>query len=274
MKQLTKNIYIETGWSGANVGCIVTSGGLVMIDTPHNPSDAIKWKKEVESKGTVKYLINTESHEDHYFCDFFFKVPVIAHEKARECILKSNVKQMVEVVAFKDPAGVPLVKDYKLNVPSITFSQNLTFYLGDHTFHLIHFGGHSPGLISIVIPEERVVFTGDNVHNKIQAFTHEADPYAWLEAIDKIANMDVDYIVPGHGEAGGKGILKAEKEFLLDSIRKIKDAIKQGWTKEETIARVSFERDPMDLGMGDYGKVLLDMSVAQMYDFLSKKNAH
>jgi cyclase len=271
MKQLTKNVFIETGWSGANVGCVVTSEGLVMIDTPHNPSDAMKWKQQVESKGVVKYLINTESHEDHYFCDFFFKVPVITHEKAREVILKSNVKQMTGVVAFKDPEGVSLVKDYKPNVPVITFSQNLTFYLGKHTFQLIHFGGHSPSLISILIPEERVVFTGDNVHNKIQAFTHEADPYAWLEAIDKISMMDIDYIVPGHGEAGDKSILKPEKEFIQESIVKIKNALKQGWTKEETIARVSFERDPMDYGMGDYGKVLLDMSVAQMYDFLSKK---
>jgi len=58
MKQLTKNIYIETGWPGANVGCIVTSEGVVMVDTPGNPSDAMKWKREVESKGTIKYLIN------------------------------------------------------------------------------------------------------------------------------------------------------------------------------------------------------------------------
>ncbi len=271
MKQLTKNVFIETKWTGANVGCIVTSEGLVLIDTPHNPSDAMEWKQFVESKGVVKYLINTESHEDHYFCDFFFKLSVITHDKAIEVILKSNLKRMLDVVAFKDPAGVPLVKDYKLNVPAITFSQNLTFYLGNHTFQLIHFGGHSPSLISILIPEEKVVFTGDNVHNKIQPFMHEADPYAWLAAIDKISEMEVDYLVPGHGEEGDKRILKAEKDFVQDSINKIKNAIKQGWTKEETISRVSLEKYPMDYGMGDYGKVLLNMSVTQMYDFLSKK---
>ena len=50
MKQLTNNIFVETKWSGANVGCIVTAEGLVMIDTPHCPSDAVVWKKEVASK--------------------------------------------------------------------------------------------------------------------------------------------------------------------------------------------------------------------------------
>jgi cyclase len=270
MKQLTRNIYIETGWPGANVGCIVTTEGLVMIDTPHNPSDAMKWKKDVESKGTVKYLINTESHEDHFFCDVFFKVPVIAHEKAREGILAADVKKLVETVAFKDPPGLPLVKDYKLNVPSITFSERLTLYLGKHSFQLIHLGGHSAGLIAILIPEERVVFTGDNVHNHIQPYMHEADPYGWLDAIEIIASMDVDYIVPGHGDACGKAVLEEEKDFVLDSIDKIKKAIKQGWNKKETIARVTFDRYPLDFGLGDYGKVLMDMSVSRMYEVLSE----
>lgn len=95
MKQLTKNICIETGWSGANVGCIITEDGLVLIDTPYKPSDAMEWKRGIESKGTVKYLINTESHTDHFACDFFFKVPVVAHEKAREAILKNRCKTVV-----------------------------------------------------------------------------------------------------------------------------------------------------------------------------------
>jgi cyclase len=271
MKQVTKNVFVETGWPGANVGCIVTANGLVMIDTPHNPSNAMSWKKEVESKGTVKYLINTESHSDHFFGDFFFKVPVVAHEKAREGILAADIKELVQSVALRDPAGVPLVKDYKLNVPSITFSEQLTLYVGEHSFELLHFGGHSPGLIAVLIPEERVVFTGDNVHNKIQPFMHEADPYAWIDAIDIIAGMDVDYIVPGHGEYSDKGILKYETDFVQDSTDKIKQAIKKGWSKEETLARVSFEQYPIDAGMGAFAKVLLDLSVTHMYEFLSKK---
>lgn len=271
MKQLTKNIFIETGWSGANVGCIITTDGLVMIDTPHRPSDAVEWKKEVESRGTVKYLINTESHDDHFTCDFFFKVPVVAHEKAREAIVKADVKQILEIISQKDPAGVPLVKDYKINVPAITFSERLTLYLGKHSFHLIHQPGHSAGQIAVLIPEERVVFTGDNVCYKIQGFLHEADPYAWIESIEQISEMDVDYIVPGHGEPCDKNFLGEQTDFVLDCTDKIKNALKKGWTKEETLAKVSFERYPMDAGLEAFGKVLLEWSVAHMYDFLSRR---
>lgn len=271
MQQLTQNVFIETVWSGANVGCIITAAGLVMIDTPHKPSDTAKWKKEVESKGTVKYLINTESHDDHFTCDFFFNVPVVAHEKAREAIVAADVKMLLDIVAHKDPAGVPLVKNYKKNVPAITFSERLTLYVGNHTFQLIHTPGHSAGQTSILIPEERMVFTGDNVCYKIQGFLHEADPYAWLESLKKIEKMDVDYIVPGHGGVCDKSFLKEQAEFVQECTDKIKDAIKKGWTREESIARVSFKRYPMDIGLDEFGKVLLEWSVGHMYELLSQK---
>ena len=253
------------------MGCIITRDGLVMIDTPHKPSNAMTWKKEVESRGTVKYLINTESHDDHFTCDFFFQVPVVAQEKAREEIAAAEVKMILDVIAQKDPAGFPLMKGYKKNVPSITFSDQLALYVGNHSFHLIHMPGHSAGQTSVLVPEERLVFTGDNVCYKIQGFLHEADPYAWLESIKKIEKLDVDYIVPGHGGVCDKSFLKEQTAFVQECIDKIKDALKKGWTREEAIARISFERYPMDQGLEVFGKVLLEWSVGHMYDFLSPR---
>ena len=40
MKQLTANVFVETGLKGANHGLVMTSDGIVLIDTPHKPSDA------------------------------------------------------------------------------------------------------------------------------------------------------------------------------------------------------------------------------------------
>jgi len=272
MKQLTKNICVETGWSGANVGYVITTEGLVMIDTPHKPSDAIKWKEEVENKGKVRYLINTESHQDHTTCDFFFNTTVIAHEKAREKILNADVKRILERVVQKDPSCIPLIKDYKVNAPSITFSERLSLYMGKHSFHLIHMPGHTSGQIAVLIPEERAIFTGDNVCYKVQGFLHDSDPYAWLESIEQIDKMDVDYIVPGHGDVCDKSYLKEQKVFIQDCIDKVSNAITNGWTKEETLAGVSFlQCYPMDSGLEVSGPIMLEMSVARLYDLLSSK---
>ncbi len=251
------------------MGCVITSEGLILIDTPHAPSNGLAWKKEVESRGKVTYLINTEGHDDHYSCNFLFDVPVIAHEKTREAIRKADVKHIVEVIAHKDSGFARVANDFRLKLPSITFSEKAALFSGEHNFNLMHTPGHSAGLIAVHIPEERVVFTGDTVTYKIQGFLHEADPFIWLHSIKELEKLDVDRIVPGHGEPCDKSFLKEEADFVSECIDKIQEALKKGWSKEETIAKVSFVRFPLDGGLEEYGPVLLKMSVSNMYDVVA-----
>ena len=66
MKQLTSNIWVETEVRGRNFGFVTTSEGIVLIDTPHKPSTAMWLKAEIEKRGLLRYLINTEPHGDHW----------------------------------------------------------------------------------------------------------------------------------------------------------------------------------------------------------------
>ena len=271
MIQLSTNIVIETQWSGANVGCVITSEGLILIDTPHAISNGLTWKKEVESRGVVRYLINTEAHDDHYAGNFLFDVPVIAHAKTREAMSKADTKKIIEGISQKDPDLASIAQQFKLKLPSLTFSQDATLYSGEHSFNLIHLQGHSPCMIAIHIPEERVVFTGDNVTCGIQGFLHEADPFAWLDSLKKLEKLDVDHLIPGHGDPCDKSFLKDEAGFVSDCIAKIEDALQKGWSKEETIERVSFVHFPLDGVLEEFGQVLLEWSVSNMYDVISTR---
>ena len=53
MQQLTSNVHIETRQKGANHGLVATSDGLVLIDTPHKPSDAVRLRSEIERRGKL-----------------------------------------------------------------------------------------------------------------------------------------------------------------------------------------------------------------------------
>ena len=270
--QLTANIYVETGFRGANVGYVTTEQGVVMIDSPQRPTDAVAWRKEIEGKGRVSYLINTEPHGDHYFGNFFFAAPVIAHDKTREAILAADVGQLLERVAQIDPEGLPLVKEYRVNAPSITFSERLTLHLGSHSFHLIYLPDHTAGEIGVYVPEEKVVFTGDNVFGGVQTFLHEADPFAWLESLKKIGELEVDHIVPGHGEVCDRSYLGEQASFIQEWLDTVREAIDQGWSKEEAMARISLlDRYPMLAGMEDMGPGLQQMNVSRLYDVLSQR---
>ena len=269
--KVTANVHAEVGYYGANVGYITTEQGIVMVDSPQKPTDAVDWRKRVEKEGEIRYLIDTHAHADHFFGNFFFNAPVIAHQKTRESILKADIKQLLARVEEIDPEGLPLVSDYHINAPSITFSENLSLYLGSPTIELIHLPGHSTGETGILIPEERVLFTGDNIFRKVQAFLHEADPDIWLQSLKRIGELDVDYIIPGHGEICDKSYLVEQADFIQEWVDTVKKAIDKGWTKEEAMSRISLlDHYPMAPGNEKRGPELQKMNVSRLYDVLTK----
>ena len=44
MQQLTSNIFVEIQVRSCNFGYVTTTDGIVMIDSPRKPSDALKLK--------------------------------------------------------------------------------------------------------------------------------------------------------------------------------------------------------------------------------------
>lgn len=143
MEQLTANVFIETGLKGANHGVVTTSDGLVLIDTPHKPSDAVRLKGEIERLGCLRYIINTEPHGDHWTGNAFFDVPVVAHEGVRSRILGTDLAAHVARVASFGPDEPKFLENYKANAPVITFQTEMTLHVGNHTFHMIHARSHA-----------------------------------------------------------------------------------------------------------------------------------
>src|SRR4030095_5902339 len=103
MKQLTTNVFAETELKGANHGFVTTSGGIVLIDTPHKPSDDGRLRGEIERRGRLRYIINTEPHGDHWTGNAFFDVPVVAHQGVRSRILGTDLAAHVARVASFGP---------------------------------------------------------------------------------------------------------------------------------------------------------------------------
>ncbi len=272
MQRVSSNVYVETGFRGCNPGFVTTKEGVVMIDSPQNPSDVMKFKEQMKGKGEIRYLINTEPHVDHVAGNFFFPVTVIAHDGFKEALSSLTTDGIKEWVRTGDPDGVSLMEGYFLRKPSITFSERLFLYSGEHTFEVIHLPGHTASEAAVYIPEERVVFTGDNIFHKVQTFLHEAYPEDWLQSLKRIEELDVDVIVPGHGEVCDKSYIKEQASFIEEWMDAVREAIKQGLTKEEAQERISFlDRYPMDIGIEALGSEVQRWNVARLYDLLTAK---
>lgn len=274
MQQITNNIFTETKIRGCNPSYLVTTEGAVVIDTPQLPTHAVKMRNEIESKCAIRYIINTEHHVDHIFGNYFFNGAgtVVAHEGVLNEFMTrypeiNPYEYAKEAIPTDDPEGESIFPDEKTyfenyNAPTVTFTENLTIRLGDHTLELMHTPGHTPGQVCIHVPEERAVFCGDTIFNQCQTWLFTSDITKWLAALDVLASLDVDHIIPGHGPVCTKNEINYQRAILHEWIAAVATAQANGLTKEQCVDEMDFikKRVPVDIGQ-EY-----------MLDFVIKNN--
>ena len=272
MQQLTKNVFVETCLRGCNHGFVTTSDGIVMIDSPHKPSDALKLKAEIAKHGgNLRYIINTEPHGDHWTGNAFFDAPVVAHEGVRRRIQETDMVEHVARVATFGPDEPALLYGYRPNAPVITFKAGMTLHVGDHTFEMIHMPGHTMYQAAICIKEEGVVFTSDNIFHKVHTWLQEANPDLWLLALENLRKLPEEVFVPGHGAICGKEYLDEQASFIQEWKAYVGAAIDHGMSKNDAIERLTAmtDRYPMDIGQDGMAPGVMKRNVANLYDYLT-----
>ena len=269
MEQVTSNVFVETGIRGCNPGFVTTSDGIVLIDTPQSPSDAVKWRAEIESHGDVRYIINTEPHGDHWTGNAFFNAPVIAQEGVRERVLGTNMEERIARFSQESAEDARLFEGYRVNAPVLTFGDEMTLHVGDHTFHMIHMPGHTTCQAAIVIEEEGVVFTSDNVFCGVQTFIQEGNPDHWLQSLERLREVSAEVLVPGHGAVTDKSYLDEQGAFITEWMDYVRGGIEQGMTKEQAIERLTgfTERYPTDVGHDGRAPMIMRINVSNLYDY-------
>ena len=273
MEEISKNVYAETNFRGCNPGFVVTRVGVVMIDTPQMPADAIGWQDVIARHGAVRYLINTEPHGDHFTGNCFFEGTVVAHEGTRDAIVaaSANVDQVKEHLTQAFPELSSQLKGFSYRPPTITFSERMTLYVGDHTFHLINMPGHTPYQVAVFIPEERVVFTSDNIFCRVQAFLQQALPYEWLESLRQLEALEADVLVPGHGSVCDRRYIPEMRSVIQSWIDAVTSAIEQGLTVEEAQDKITdIDPYPLEGGIEGLSRQLPRINVARLYQVLKR----
>ncbi len=276
MEQLTANVFVETELKGANHGIVTTSDGIVLVDTPHKPSDAMRLKGEIEGHGRLRYIINTEPHGDHWTGNAFFNVPVVAQQGVRTRILGTDLTAHVARVASFGPDEPDLLKNYKPNVPVITFDSEMTLHIGNHTFRMIHMPGHTPYQAAVIVEEEGVVFTSDNIFCKVQTWLQEANPDSWLTALESLRALREETFVPGHGPVCDKRYIDEQGSFVREWVNYVRGGIERGVNRNECVANLTAltDRYPMDVGQDGMSPRVMQMNVANLYDYLTGAGIH
>jgi glyoxylase-like metal-dependent hydrolase (beta-lactamase superfamily II) len=83
--------------------------------------------------------------------------------------------------------------------------------VGNMAFQIIHTPGHSPGSVCLYWPREKALFSGDVIFNQGIGRTDlpGGDGPALKQSIKRLSGLDVEHLLPGHGEAvSGAALVK------------------------------------------------------------------
>jgi cyclase len=242
MEEIADNIFVETGKLGSNNTMIVTTAGIVLVDSPHKPTDAVAWRREVESRGQVAYLINTDHHIDHTMGNAFLPGTIVAHEGTRRQLAGNapTLEFMIELLGTIDPGGIALMEGYATRLPAITVNDRMTLHCGDVTLELSHHRGHTPNNLMVHVPERNILISGDLVCEAgLPAFV-DACLFDWFEAVKRIMEMGVRHVVPGHGEVCTPAEVGVFYDRMEELVGKVKREIEAGRPMDEIAASVRF----------------------------------
>ena len=244
LRRLTDRVLVETQHLGSNNGIVACGDGeLVLVDAPHRPTDAIAWAATVAEHGTPRFLVNTDHHPDHTIGNRWVPGTVVAHRRTRERLVEAapTREYLRELLAVIDPDAVPLVDDYEVRLAEVTFDERLALHVGDRHLELLHAPGHTENTIFVHVPEEGVLFTGDDVCNLGLPAWLDGRVATFFDAIDQAEAIDFEHLVPGHGEPGGRELLARYRDLGREVVGRVADAIARGDSRDECAERIRFE---------------------------------
>ncbi len=223
------NIHVAIGFGIANAVMIEGDDGLIIIDTMTTREEATEVLSEFRriSSKPVDAIIYTHSHPDHIFGADVFAAggtpEVYAHEtierhvkhlltEVRPCIGTRSMRMygnflapgQVYNVGIGPFVGIGPDSTVGFVQPTQTFTNRLEGEAAGIRFELIHTPGETDDQIAVWLPDQKVLLPGDNFYWTFpNLYTIRGTPFRnlknWYRSIDKIRDLEPEYMVPSHG---------------------------------------------------------------------------
>jgi glyoxylase-like metal-dependent hydrolase (beta-lactamase superfamily II) len=179
-------------------------------------------------------VVNTEKHLDHISGNCFFRengIDVYGYkgvartndelrqdiEEWNESILNKTRRDLREAEIFYDRTHI-------VN-PNKVVNDGEFFDLGEVVAEILPTKGHTQTNISVYVKEKKILYCGDCIVDKFipNLGSGNIDDWkTWIHSLDMISELELEYIVPGHGDViRGKEItnqINRMKQILSQAI--------------------------------------------------------
>ncbi|WP_343487469.1 subclass B1 metallo-beta-lactamase [Allomuricauda sp. d1] len=202
IKQLTQNTYqhisfLETESFG-KVACngliIKNSDEALVLDSPVSNEDSKKLIAWVEEQLNCKIIgvVATHFHDD--------------------CIGGLDAFHDLNIPSYANQLTLEFIDEKKYTLPEVGFEESRDLNVGEAVVQLRFLGqGHTYDNIVGYFSKEKVLFGGCLVKaiNAPEGFIGDANVDAWPNTVKKVKTTfpEMEIVIPGHGDAGGKELL-------------------------------------------------------------------
>ncbi len=238
-------------WGESNAGLIVGDGESLLVDTLWDVKFSRVMLEAMEAltlDAPIKTLVNTHADGDHFFGNQLLPdvetitsqsaYDEMGHTQPKSMLLLGRVGKLMSSLRLfgMDKAGhwfQGMVKPYDFQevihtLPTRTFNGEMTLDIGGRKVELIEVGpAHTDGDLLVHVPDAKTIFTADILFIGSTPVMWAGPVENWIAALDRILEMDVETIVPGHGPITNKaGVqqVKAYWEYTSTQLRQCFDA--------------------------------------------------
>jgi len=244
--QVSDHVWAIMGFP--NVAIVVGSRGTLVVDTglgPKNGATAAKVAAKLSAPNAKLYLTTTHFHPEHTAGDAGFPAStILIRDATQQGEMEARGKEMVAMFASRNEQQKQLLSDVNLRTPDVQFTNEANVDLGGVTVRLLWFGAaHTKGDELIFVEPDRTLISGDVVQNKVvpNIPMNGGSAASWLVVLDKVAALNVAYVLPDHSAPGDGTMVAQEKAFISDVRSRALALKQQGVDADQAGKRISDE---------------------------------
>ena len=240
-RKLADDVYVYIGKTNdANALVVVTSQGVVVVDTGNNQPETRNILKHIQAVTTqpVRYVIITQNHGDHVGGTPLFSPPatVILHERAAKDWAQWKPRR-VRVWRKSFPERTEALKDFHPLDNAATFSSGMTLRLGGKLIELIYVDDpYNPGDIAVWLPQSGVLHGGfaayKERHPDIRPDYSHGTTWGMLKYLEAMIALQPRFVIPAHGPVGEAKDLQTMVDYLLIARQRVRGMMERGLSLE------------------------------------------
>jgi phosphoglycerate dehydrogenase-like enzyme/glyoxylase-like metal-dependent hydrolase (beta-lactamase superfamily II) len=215
-------------FGGSNNIWVVFDEFVVVIDAnfPRGAGEVIEAVRKTTDK-PIRYVFDTHHHGDHAWGNGVFAkagASVVAQANCARILRTTGPKDYAD--GAKGPNAREDVKTAPFKAADVVFDDRLVVDDGKQRIEFLHFGhGHTAGDAVAYLPHQKILCTGDACVNGAFNYMGQGDSASWIRALERMQQLDIRLICPGHGAMAGKELLQKQKRYFQDLRKEVQKGI-------------------------------------------------